>query len=289
MRADMAKVIVERPRRDHAGTYPRGKLKAAVRDLESAPVRESMGRGYATKELNENLQPLQRYVARQVGRPWRLVHAEIAQRLSVRSAVQKHVLDHLREIVVESVWWRGGVVLHVDRFGGVRPLESWGSWRRYFVCPKTGLLRVAPPRRWASPALPDLNRRVIDATRELRRIEGVWFEVFVGEIPLTEEARMACFDVVERRVPERPRPFDFRNQLRGETKPAPPPVLWQAGRYAVSKHQLSKRELREHALAVDLPNTGEQRDVGRSLTREFGRGRGSVYAWSFSAMCVSSG
>jgi hypothetical protein len=246
MRADMAKVIVERPRRDHASAYPRGNLK--VRDLESAPVRESMGRGYATKELNENLQPLQRYVARQVGRPWRLVHAEVSQRLCVRSAVQKHVLDRLREIVVESVWWRGDVVFHADRFGGVRPLASWGLWRRYFVCPKTGLLRVAPPRRRASPALPDPNRRAIDATRELRRIEGVWFEVSVGEIPLTEEARMACFDVVERRVPERPRPFDW-NQLRGETKPAPLPVLWQAGRYAASKRQLSKRELREHALS----------------------------------------
>lgn len=249
MRADMAKVIVERPRRDHAGTYPRGKLKAAVCDLDSAPVRESMGRGYATKELNENLQPLQRYVARQVGRPWRLVHAEISQRLSVRSAVQKHVLDHLREIVAESVWWRGDVVFHADRFGGVRPLESWGSWRRYFVCPKTGLLRVAPPRRRVSTALPDPNRRVIDATSELRRLAGVWFEVSVGEIPLAEEARVACFDVIERRAPERPRPFAFRNQLRGETKPAPPPVLWEAGRYAVSKRQLSKRELREHALS----------------------------------------
>lgn len=28
---------------------------------------------------------------------------------------------------------------------------------------------------------------------------------------------------------------------------------------------------------------------GRSLTREFGRGRGMVYAWTFSAMCVSTG
>jgi hypothetical protein len=249
MRADMAKVIVERPRRDHAGAYPRGKLKAEVCDLDSAPTREAMGRGYATKELNENLQPLQRYIARQEGRPWRLVHAEISQRLSVRSAVQKHVLDHLREIVVESVWRQGDEVFHADRFGGVRRLESHGSWRRYYVCPKTGLLRVAPPRRKPSPALSDANRRVIDATRELRRLNGDWFEVSVGEVPLAEDARIGCFDVIERRAPERPRPFDWRKQLRGEAKPPPPPVLWQLGRYAISKRQLSKRELRAHDLS----------------------------------------
>jgi hypothetical protein len=249
MRADMAKVIVERPRRDHAGAYPRGKLKPEACDLDSAPTRESMGRGYATKELNENLQPLQRYIARQEGRPWRLIHAEISQHLSARSAVQKHVLDHLREIVVEHVWKEGDEVFHADRFGGVRKLESLGSWRRYYVSPRTGLLRVAPPRRKPRPALPDADRRVIDATRELRRLNGVWFEVSVGEMPLAEDARMVCFDVIERRAPERPRQFDWRNQLRGEAKPPPSPVLWQAGQYAVFKRQLSKRELRAHNLS----------------------------------------
>jgi hypothetical protein len=249
MRADMAKVIVERPRSDRAGAYPRGKRKAEACDLDSAPTRESMGRGYATKELNENLQPLQRYIARHEGRPWRLVHAEISQRLSVRSAVQKHVLDHLREIVVESVWKEGDEIFHADRFGGVRRLESLGSWRRYYVCPKTGLLRAAPARRKPSPAPRDANRRVIDATRELRRLNGVWFEVTVGEMPLAEDARVACFDVIERRAPERPRLFDWRNQLRGEAMPPPAPILWPEGRYAVSKRQLSKRELRANNLA----------------------------------------
>jgi hypothetical protein len=245
----MAKVIVERPRSDHAATYPRAKLNAQACDELSAPMRESMGRGYATKGLNENLQPLQRYIARQVGRPWRLVHAEISRHLSVRSAVQKHVLDHLRDIVVESVWWRGNEVFHADRFGGVRRLESAGSWRRFYVCPRSGVLRVAPRRRKVPAARPDPDRRVIDPTRELRRLSGVWFEVGVGEIPVTEDARMACFDVLERRPPERPRPLDWRNQLRGEAKPPPPPLLWQLGRYAVSKRQLSKRELRANDLA----------------------------------------
>jgi hypothetical protein len=255
MRADMARVIVERPRWGHADAYPRAKLAPEPRDLESAPMHESMGRGYSTKELNENLQPLERYVARQVGRPWRLVHAEIARHLSVRSAVQQHVLGHLREIVVESVWWEGGEVFYVDRFGGVERLESLRSWRRYYVCPRSGLLRVAPSRRPVAPARPDPDRRVIDATREFRRIAGVWFEVAVAAIPVAEEERETCFDVIERRSPERPRAVGWWNPLRREARPPPLPVLWQVGRYAVFKRQLSKRDVRSGNSAGSFPET----------------------------------
>ena len=43
-------------------------------------------------------------------------------------------------------------------------------------------------------------------------------------------------------------------------------------------------------LRIDGLRRREERALsGRSFTREFGRGRGIVYAWSFSAMCVSIG
>lgn len=246
MRADMAKVIVERPRWAHTASYPRGRRKAEASDFHAAPLRESMGRGYAMKELNENLQPLYRYIARHVGRPWRLVHGEIARLLSVRNAVQKHVLDHLRHIVVEDVWWDGDAVFHASRYHAPAKLESFGSFRRYYVCPKTGLLREAPRRRKARLE-PDPDRRSLGAARELRRLAGVWFDVTIAEIPLVDEARRACFDVVEHRTPERSVPTSWRSSVRGETPAVP--VLWTAGRYAIAKRQLSKRELRAYDLA----------------------------------------
>lgn len=233
----MAKVIVERPRHGHRDGYPRGELRVRARDLESAPTREGMGRGYATKGLNENLRPLARYLAQQVGRPWRLVRSEIAARISTASAVQKHVLDHLRQMVVEDAWWQDGVLVRVER-RGVRPLVAGRAWDTHYVCPRTGLLRAAPARRRRPRALPDPDRVVLDATRELRRLDGVWFEVTVGAIPFAEETRRACFDVVERRPPE-------RAGLSGRTSP----ILWRSGRYAVAKRQLSKRELRARGLA----------------------------------------
>src|SRR3954469_16133269 len=105
MRPDMSNVLVERPRRPRGpsvgSAYPRGSLEAKwAPDFENAPRIEAMGRLYGTKYLNENLQPLVRFLRSNVERFWNDVHSEIAEHLSCSSAVQKHVLDHLRDYVV---------------------------------------------------------------------------------------------------------------------------------------------------------------------------------------------
>ena len=51
------------------------------------------------KSFNENLAPLRRYLAAQVGRPWRKVYSEIAANLNADSTVQQHVRDHLHDFV----------------------------------------------------------------------------------------------------------------------------------------------------------------------------------------------
>ena len=94
MRSDMAKVIVERPRMrvpKRAGSwYPRGSLKAVFQsDYELAPKREGLGHIYGEKWLNENLQPLVRFLRSHVGRPWDKVRAEIAERVRPTSAVRR--------------------------------------------------------------------------------------------------------------------------------------------------------------------------------------------------------
>ena len=62
----------------------------------------SRARG-SSKHLNENLAPLKRFLARRVGRPWSRVYAEICEHIALRSAVQKHVLDHLHQFVKTAV------------------------------------------------------------------------------------------------------------------------------------------------------------------------------------------
>lgn len=150
MRSDMSKVIVERPRLrfplKNGSAYPRGRMKNRfASDLEDAPLTEAMGGVYREKRLNENLQPLVRFLRSRVGKHWNTVHSEISERLSVTSAVQKHVLDHLKDYVHLHVKVAGRVVLFLE-YGGWRKLESHGMHLRFYVHPKSHCLELAPLR-----------------------------------------------------------------------------------------------------------------------------------------------
>ena len=155
MRSDMAKVLVERPRvrlKKRAGSwYPRGSLKSVWHpDHELAQKREGMGHAYRDKWPNENLQPLVRFLRSRVGRPWNKVRAEIAERVRPTSAVQKHVLDHLADFVEEHAELEGRAVMR-RRWGRWEPLLSRGMQLRFWVCPRSGLLRLAPMAPRKSP------------------------------------------------------------------------------------------------------------------------------------------
>lgn len=98
MRADMAKVIVERPRRVERVT-PKGRVVGQDELRSHEGIRVPHVRNWGGKVLNENLAPLRRYLERQVGRPWNKVYAEISAHLRPASAVQQHVRDHLHHFV----------------------------------------------------------------------------------------------------------------------------------------------------------------------------------------------
>ena len=183
MRSDMSKVLVERPRRRIPkrvkSWYPRGSLKMQwFPDLELAPAKEGYGHRYGDKHLNENLQPLVRFLRSRAGARWDVVRSEISKNISCDSAVQKHVLDHLKDFVKEDVRVDRRVVLYL-RWSGWTPLESRGQCWRFYVHPKTGILRIAPlaKRRPKRGPKVDENVRVLAKDHELRRIDGVWYEV----------------------------------------------------------------------------------------------------------------
>lgn len=240
MRPDMFKIIVERPRHGRMSTggsdYPRGQLKNRwAPDLEAAPHTESMGGTYRDKGLNENLRPLVRFLRANVGRPWDKVRSEIAAHVSCRSAVQKHVLDHLRDYVKEDVHVEGRMVLFKG-WKAFEPLVSRGAWVRFYVCPRTGLLRLAPVSRKRRPSARPPDRRILSEERELRRIKGVWYEITVAPIPREKTRCRDVFDVVERAMVG-------SSHQKGEGN-----VLWRTGRYAADKRQLNAREIVRYRL-----------------------------------------
>jgi hypothetical protein len=203
MRKDMAKVIVERPRlgRSAAGLRP-GRTRA-VEDDDGEPIRAPRAartpkaKAQKTKSLNENLNPLRRYLQSQTGRPWNKVYSEISENLKPTSTVQQHVRDHLEDFVAIKTRMKAGVVIVAQRYGGERALEE--DYHRFYVHPRTGLLRENPyykswnararAKREAAAKALAARMREVDAKTQLHKLkDDVWWEVKLGKIGDGREA-----------------------------------------------------------------------------------------------------
>jgi hypothetical protein len=202
MRKDMSKVIVERPRlgRSRAGLKP-GRTRVVVDD-DGEPLRATRG-GRAprsdklqkTKNLNENLNPLKRYLASQVGRPWRKVFSEISEHLKPTSTVQQHVRDHLEDFVAVRTRSQKGVVWAETRWGKPLPISDAGHL--YYVHPRTGLLLKNDKRVSWKQAERNLKKleeadrakrmRVIDATTQVHLFGDAWWEVKLAKVKRYEK------------------------------------------------------------------------------------------------------
>src|SRR5947209_9139325 len=202
MRADMAKVIVERPRKKgRAGKRPKGYQRRLRRYGEDGPPsREGIKARWqgGTRELNEHLGPLRRYLDSQVGRPWDKVFSEICARIDRSSAVQDHVRDHVADYVTTHVLLIDGVPCDGD--GGRtygQPLHQF-RYRPWYVCPRTGLLRRVKPtgrkRRRPEPATPP-KVVPVGATLQCRLLDGAWHLVTLKPLPPSDALRERCTGV----------------------------------------------------------------------------------------------
>src|SRR5262245_46976275 len=147
MRADMAKVIVERPR---FGSSMRGYGKGYWRKLnrialEELPKRERMKTHGHSKRLNEHLGPLRRYLESRLGEPWNKTFAQICAHVDRSNPVQDHVRDHLDDYVLRHVQIINGKLCVAEGWHFGRPVCQ--SYKPFYVCPKTGLLKRI---RWKS-------------------------------------------------------------------------------------------------------------------------------------------
>lgn len=185
----MAKVIVERPRREGSLSKHRDAYRSArgrhSRDIEDLPNHESMkSRYFDRKELNENLRPLWRWLDKQVGRPWNKVYSELCARIDIRNTVQKHVRDHLnQEVEIRGVAIVDGVP-HKYEFGDLRPING------LYVCPKSGLLKRANGvrRPYREPKID-----VVYADRSCFGCDnGTWYELTLAPLPDVVVDRVAA-------------------------------------------------------------------------------------------------
>jgi hypothetical protein len=193
MRKDMAKVIVERPRwNSRHGHFTPGRARALTDDDDTPiGVRVKPTRQEKTKTLNEHLGPLKRFLEKQVGRPWDKVYSEISVHLKATNPVQQHVRDHLDDFVAVRTRMENGKVMSQHSYAGPVPLEK--EWRRFYVHPRTGLLRRNP--HWASFAAKRKAEQAAKAAERAKRMrsvssyvqlhrldDGGWWEITLKDI-----------------------------------------------------------------------------------------------------------
>ena len=223
MRNDMSKVIVERPRiadrsndrRARAGNMLPDQLPS-LEGMRAKHVRRGGG-----KQLNENLRPLQRFLASRVGLPWDDIYSEISQNLRSSNTVQQHVKDHLFDFVDINTVMRDGVIYVNASYSGPFPVES--SHRDFYVDPTDGTLKQNEWRvSWSKrhrlrskqeAACLAATRRTLPDGTILRKADGIWYEVTMGDLPPLIKRTMArpdgsayqtsvggeAYDVIEQR------------------------------------------------------------------------------------------
>lgn len=258
MRDDMFKVIVERPRR--GSRWIKSAKLDRDRDRDGGFVglrRYAQEQARVSKDFNENLAPLTRFLRSRCGRRWDDVYAEICATLDTGSTVKMHVRQHLDDLVNRRIsYGRDGELLND---GYLIERHSRRSVRDdLYVDPDDGILKDAatfwgkrgltvPARRWvrASPAPDTRDLRRIDDTQVAWRRAGYWYLVVFDHRPhLRDDDLLAFLAAGGREAP----PVHIQGSCpMGEwmrNRPVGPPPAWQV----VALRQLGKRELRRYGL-----------------------------------------
>jgi hypothetical protein len=247
MRADMAKVIVERPRKKGCAWHkPKGYQRRLRRYGEDGPpAREGIKACWQgrTKYLNEHLGPLRRYLDKQVGRPWDKVFSEICAHIDRNSAVQDHVRDHVEDYVTVHVLLIDGVPCNGEggwHYG--QPLHQL-RYRPWYVCPRTGLLRrvkVASRKRQRRPKQENPPKFIpVGETLQCRFLDEAWHLVTLKPLPTPYCHRERCTDVDV-----------LLNRPVAQLTPLEARRHYGAAVYAVAQRRLARKELRQYPIPV---------------------------------------
>lgn len=259
MRADMKKVLTERPRLGCTESYKRVRRRENSGELDDLPCHQGIRRPHRDrKNFNDLTSPLVRFLEGCVGRKWDDVWSEICSVLSPRSLMDNHLRDHVGFAVETKVFVADDKLLALGRYSG--PREPWGL----YVDPRDGILRrndrklphfpnpividgmgynkkdgilypVGSTYRYGNGRYP---LKMIGRDKAMQ-IDGVWYWIDMAEtpepvdVPYYRDGKLLVRRVYSPRL-------DF---VKGE--------YVQEGRYHASKRQMCSRDLRRHGLRND--------------------------------------
>ena len=142
----LAEELIECRRYNGGDTNKKTRQKGERKHLQSMeysgfyPSHESIDFNYSTI-LTDNLEPLERFLRSNVGRPWSEVYSKLSRQLDRSTVSGEHVFQHLQDYMGNSRWqWQ------VLTEGLQYRKQNDGVSTRFAVHPETGLLCILNPR-----------------------------------------------------------------------------------------------------------------------------------------------
>jgi hypothetical protein len=187
MRSDISKVIVERPKyKPYGFGYDKGmKRRQQGVDPDDLPSRVSIReKGRNQKFSTDYLTPIERFLGKNVGKPWDNVYSEIREQLNPTTTMQYHVLQHIPDFVELNPM---PVSLPGRRKSAYLDHEGHTLRQKYYVDPHGYLRRTDP--KWRSVVWWENFNRVgkMEArklgNRNFRKIQGRWWEITLERLP----------------------------------------------------------------------------------------------------------
>ncbi len=105
-------------------------------EIDSLPQKTSYKAKRCWTSLEDNLEPLIRFLESNKGRLWNDVYSDLIKQLDTRTATGLHVLQHLWDFVAINTKLEDDKLIHYNSSGGF----SWFRSFRFYVDPKTGKL-----------------------------------------------------------------------------------------------------------------------------------------------------
>jgi len=225
MRTDMHEVLIERPRRGHRRKTHRGnKPRVSEWTDEDSYAGAYRPRQHRTKFFDDLLSPLERWLRKQVNRPWDKVWSELTAGVDSRSVVGQHLLTHARHLVSMDCCYdeaRREVLINARHWSRRGPCAAYGL----YVDPRSQLLRWRKPVPRQHLTLSFDNPPETHALGDNRfraKRGGLWFEL---------DVRWLALETLQRT------PFDFE---------------WNGMRCVITrKHSMNARSLRAAGLTND--------------------------------------
>ncbi|TND09531.1 MAG: hypothetical protein FD123_1122 [Bacteroidetes bacterium] len=128
------------------------KRSISGKNFGNGPAKEGIKRMHkgGTKNFNDTLGPLVRYLRTQTGKNWNNVFSELSKKLDSNTVSGQHVIDHLWGFVNLHVKVKSKKEIYVINRRGWQAgrLYSQGKWPEFYVHPKTGILLEAPKGKW---------------------------------------------------------------------------------------------------------------------------------------------